>query len=69
LAKGVWFNKSTIIELAKTSFRGFKTTALAQRDEENGVNLGRISETQNLEIEGNWYVPPLITLLVFFADN
>ena len=34
MAKGVWFNKNTIIELAKTSFRGFKTTALAQRDEE-----------------------------------
>jgi hypothetical protein len=32
MAKGVWFNKSTIVELAKTSFRGFKTTALAQRD-------------------------------------
>jgi len=34
MAKGVWFNKSTIIELAKTSFRGFKTTALAERNEE-----------------------------------
>lgn len=34
LADGVWFNKDTIIEFAKTSFRGFKTIAIAQRDEE-----------------------------------
>jgi len=41
MAKGVWFNKNTIVELAKTSFRGFKTTALAQRDVDKQRQFGQ----------------------------
>jgi len=38
-ADGVYFDRNTIVELAKTSFRGFKTKALAQRDEEKSERL------------------------------
>jgi hypothetical protein len=38
-ADGVYFDRSTIVELAKTSFRGFKTKALAQSDEEKSEKL------------------------------
>jgi hypothetical protein len=44
---GVYFDRNTIVELAKTSFRGFKTKALAQRDEEKLEKLEANRMTSN----------------------
>ena len=60
-ADGVYFDRNTIVELAKTSFRGFKTKALAQRDEEKSVKLEVNRQTsKRRDRRKTVFMPPII---------